>query len=86
MKELGRRLLNFLVALDQFLHVVLTLGNAAPDETISAAAWRMEQENKWQGRLLRPVIDFLFLPIEKDHCYKAWLAEINGTQRYKRWK
>lgn len=86
MKELGRRILNLLVALDQFVHVVFTLGNAAPDETISAAAWRLEQSGRWQGKILRPLIDFLFRPIEKDHCYKAWLAEINGTQRYKQWK
>lgn len=86
MKKIGQRLLNLLVALDQFCHVLFTLGSAAPDETISAAAWRMEQDNRWQGKILRPSIDFLFRPIEKDHCLKAWLAEINGTQRYKKWK
>lgn len=78
MKEIKRRILNILIGLDQFIWVLITLGNAAPDETISAGCWRMEKKGKWQGKLFRPVIDFLFLPFEKDHCYKAYLAEING--------
>ena len=33
-----RRLLNILIALDQFVYVLLTLGHGSPDETLSAAA------------------------------------------------
>jgi hypothetical protein len=36
-----QRLLNVLIAIDQLAWVVLTLGAGHPDETISAAAWRM---------------------------------------------
>ncbi len=42
MAELKRRILNLLIALDQFLFSLVTLGHASPDETISAWAWRAE--------------------------------------------
>ena len=75
-----QRILNLLIALDQLAWVVLTLGKGYPDETISAAAWRMEQHGKLAGRVFRPLVDLLFLPIEKDHCYKAWLSEVQRSQ------
>jgi len=75
-----QRLLNLLIAVDQLLWVVFTLGKGYPDETISAAAWRMGQQGKLSGRILRPLIDLLFRPIEKDHCYKAWLSEVQRAQ------
>lgn len=71
MKE---RLLNLALAVDQLLWVVLTLGNGKPDETISAAAWRMEQQGKLAGKLLRPVIDRLFWSMPQ-HCKAAFEAE-----------
>lgn len=71
-----RRLLNFLIAVDQLIYVIITLGNGNPDETISAAAWRLEQAGRWQGKLFRPIIDTL-LWFDKDHCYKAYMAELN---------
>jgi hypothetical protein len=75
-----QRILNILIAIDQLAWVVLTLGKGYPDETISAAAWRMEQQGKIAGRVLRPLIDLLFRPIERDHCYKAWLSEVQRSQ------
>ena len=75
-----QRLLNVLIALDQLAWVIITLGKGYPDETISAAAWRMEQQGKIAGRVFRPLVDLLFLPIEKDHCYKAWLSEVQRSQ------
>ena len=75
-----QRILNLLIAIDQLLWVVLTLGKGHPDETISAAMWRMEQEGKLAGRVFRPLIDLLFRPIEKDHCYRAWLSEVQRSQ------
>jgi hypothetical protein len=71
-----RRLLNFAIAIDQLLWVVLTLGKGMPDETISAAAWRMEQQGKIAGRVLRPVIDALFWPLERGHCWASYRSEI----------
>ena len=73
-----RRILNVLIALDQFLFCLATLGHSSPDETLSAAAWRWEQAGKWRGRVLCPLIDALFLPFERDHCQTAYLSEKHG--------
>lgn len=74
-----QRILNLLIALDQLAWVIVTLGKGKPDETISAALWRMEQEGKLVGRILRPLIDALFRPIEKDHCRKSFESERRGA-------
>ena len=74
-----QRILNLLIALDQLAWVVLTLGKGHPDETISAAAWRMEQQGKLAGRVLRPIIDALFRPLERDHCRKSFESERRGA-------
>jgi hypothetical protein len=75
-----QRLLNLLIAIDQLLWVVLTLGKGMPDETISAAAWRLEREGKLAGRVLRPLIDALFWPLKRDHCRLSFEAEIDRRQ------
>ncbi len=75
-----QRLLNMLIALDQFLWVWLSFGAGAPDETLSAAAYRMERQWKLAGRILRPVIDALFLPLEREHCRLAFESELRGAQ------
>jgi hypothetical protein len=68
-------LLNVAIALDQ-------LGNAlrggSPDETLSAAAWRTEQEGHILGRIFRPLIDLLARPWERDHCRKSFESERDG--------
>jgi hypothetical protein len=75
-----QRLLNIFIAIDQLLWVVLTLGKGMPDETISAASWRMEQQGKLAGRVLRPIIDAVFRPFERDHCRLSYESEIMGSQ------
>lgn len=70
-----RRLLNLLVALDQFVFCVITLGDSDPDETMSAAAYRLELQGRLQGRIFRPLIDGLFFVWQKDHCAKAYRSE-----------
>lgn len=77
--SLRQRILNLLIALDQLAWVIVTLGKGKPDETISAALWRMEQEGKLAGRILRPVIDALARPLERDHCRKSFEAEQRGA-------
>lgn len=74
-----RRILNLLIAIDQLLWVVLTLGNGLPDETISAALWRMEGQGKLAGKLFRPVVDAVFF-FDRNHCLKAWQAERSKQQ------
>ena len=74
------RLQNIAIALDQFLFVLVCLGGVYPDETASSAAWRLEQQGRWQGRLFRPAIDLLFYPFQRDHCRKAYESEKRGLQ------
>ena len=80
MSSLGKRIFNLAVAIDQLAYVLVTLGAGHPDETLSAAAWRTEQAGKPGGRTFRPVIDRVFLLLEREHCYRAYLAERNGLQ------
>lgn len=65
-----------LIALDQFIWNWATLGNVDPDMTLSASAWRSEKNGKLWGKIARPIIDFLFLPFEQDHCYASYVSEI----------
>lgn len=78
--EVRRRTLNVLVSVDQFLWVAITVGHGSPDETISAALWRMERQGKWAGRLFRPLIDTLFYLLERDHCRLSFESELNRRQ------
>lgn len=72
-----QRLLNVLIALDQLIYVLITLGKGSPDETMSAAAWRTEQDGKIMGRFFRPKLDWLFSRLEDDHCRKSFESEVN---------
>lgn len=74
-----QRILNILIAIDQLAWVILTLGKGYPDETISAASWRMERQGKIAGRILRPLVDALFRPLESDHCRKSFESERRGA-------
>lgn len=73
------RLKNLLVALDQFLFCVVTFGRASPDETASAAAWRLEQEGRWQGKVFRPLLDAMMW-FDKDHCRESYRSELLRAQ------
>lgn len=75
-----QRLINILIALDQLVFALLTLGSSAPDETISAAAWRLDRTGRWPGKLFRPLIDALFF-FDPLHCQKSYEAEVYGWQR-----
>jgi hypothetical protein len=74
------RALNLLVALDQFLFCLICLGGSSPDETASSAAWRLEALGRWQGKLFRPMIDWLFWPVQHDHCMCAYYSERRRAQ------
>lgn len=75
LKRVKQYLLNVAIALDQLINA---LRGGAPDETLSAAAWRTEQKGRVLGRFFRPVIDLLFRPLEKDHCQKSYESEHTG--------
>lgn len=74
-----QRLFNLLVALDQFLFCVITLGGSMPDETASAAAYRGELLGYWSGRIFRPLIDAIFW-FDPQHCRESYLSEIERRQ------
>lgn len=74
------RLKNLVIAADQFLFCLGTLGHNSPDETLSAAAWRWDQAGKPIGKVLRPLVDFALEWLEYEHCKLSWLAEKNRTQ------
>jgi hypothetical protein len=65
-----------LIALDQLFNALL--GGYA-DETLSSRAWRLYIKDKLSGKILKPLIDFLFF-FQKDHCYNSFLAEVNRRQ------
>ena len=73
--RLRQRILIALIAVDHLALAVITLGNCKRGETISAAAWSLEQSGKLAGRVFRPFIDWLFTRIERNHCQVSWLAE-----------
>lgn len=75
---MGRYILNILIALDQLVNAMI---GGYPDETLSASAWLGEQQGKIIPCIMRPVIDLLFWPIERDHCSKAYHAEKTGLQQ-----
>ena len=68
-------LFNIAIALDQLVNA---LRGGSPDETLSAAAWRTEQKGRLLGRIFRPAIDLLVMPLERDHCRKSFESERNG--------
>ena len=70
------RLYNFLIAIDQMLMSIVSFGAAGPDETMSSASWRLEQQGKLGGKIFRPIIDWLFSPWQKDHCKHAYESEL----------
>lgn len=72
--DLKRRGVNLFIAFDQFVSVLVTLGGAYPDETISSYAYRLDQKRKPWGRILRPTIDWLWF-WQDDHCRQAYLSE-----------
>jgi len=74
------RIINVLICLDQLAFSVLTLGSAAPDETMSAAAYRLEQQGRWPGKLFRPIIDKIMF-FDHAHCHRAYQAEVHGWQQ-----
>ena len=73
--QLRQRILIVLIAVDHLAFAIITLGYCKRGETISAAAWALEQNGKLQGRIFRPVIDCLFTWVERNHCQVSYESE-----------
>lgn len=66
------RIVNILLALDNFLFALVTLGGSYPFESFSSAAYRAERLGKSYGKA-RPLIDWLFgLLGQREHCRAAY--------------
>lgn len=85
-QETRSRTRNLLIALDQLAYVLITLGKGAPDETMSAAAYRLWLKGHWAGRVFKPLIDAIFRPLERDHCEKAFWSEVRGSQLHESYR
>lgn len=73
-----RYLWNVLVAIDQLIN---TLIGGKPDETLSASAYYGELCGRPLAKFFRPVIDFIFSPLEQEHCKHAYEGEIADARR-----
>ena len=71
--NIRKRILMIAYLFDSFVLGLLTLGNCKVGETISSVAWDLEQSDKYLGHL-RPIIDLIMLPFERDHCQKAYIT------------
>lgn len=75
----NQRIINFLICLDQLIFNIITLGSSSPDETMSAAAYRLEQDGKLIGKIFRPLIDYMFF-FDPKHCEESYKSEFEKKQ------
>jgi hypothetical protein len=70
-------ILNYLIklgdAFSQLLNVLILNGD--PNHSISGDAWRFKRVKA------QKVLDFIFWPFEKDHCYKAHLHDVQKATK-----
>lgn len=69
------RILHILIALDVLMLALIALGTSRRNETISSCLWTMEQDAKLIGKVLRPVVDWLFSRLEHNHCATSYFVE-----------
>lgn len=75
------RLLPVLLWLDIKVFWLITLGRYHPQETMSAAAYRMKLAGRRRGRVSVWLIDGLFRPWQTNHCQNAYLWQIEIYQK-----
>ena len=65
------------IAFDQLINVLITplQSGAWADETMSSRAYRMHRDGKPWGKVLMPIIDFLFAWQVPEHCRHAYEKE-----------
>lgn len=67
---------NLFIWVDQGFNVLL-LGSA--DETLSSRAWRAYAKDRIFGKIMCPLIDFIFF-WQSSHCYEAYKSEVERKQ------
>ncbi|MCC6199612.1 MAG: hypothetical protein IT466_02425 [Moraxellaceae bacterium] len=70
-----QRLLLILIALDIFVLACITLGGSRRNETISSCLFTLERDGRLIGRIGRPVVDWAFSRLEKNHCAASYYVE-----------
>ena len=68
MNELKRRLSNILIGFDQFLQVLIYLGNYTPDETISGVIGRKIRKNK--ANKIEKAVCWFLRKLQSQHCLR----------------
>lgn len=71
--QLKQYVKNVLIALDQLINTVI---GGRPDETMSSRCYRNAQKY-WYARGGQIVLDFIFRPWGKNHCYESYMSEVN---------
>lgn len=78
LQNVWRYIRRVLIALDQFAN---TLCGGWPDETISSVCYRKSQEEGHYGfKFLKFILDITLSPIDQDHCFQSYLAEMRREQ------
>lgn len=70
-------IIRVLLAIDQLANVMFC--NGSPDETMSAASYRMHRDGRFWGFMM-PVIDLMFFWQGTNHCYNAYKKELQRSQ------
>jgi len=79
MVSVGQRVKNLLIAIDQLAWTIITLGGGYPDETISSACYRHEQQDYLWAIIARPIIDTIFF-WDINHCMESYKSELRRSQ------
>ena len=84
MSRFKPRLLALAIAADCMALSIMKMGDHYRGATISSECHELEMQGKWRGRFFRPIIDFLFLWDEPDHCAASWRREAYIRKEYAR--
>lgn len=64
---------NVLIGVDQLANTVIC---GRPDETLSSRCYRNAQKY-WYAKLGMFILDLIFRPWGKNHCYESYMSEMN---------
>ena len=62
-----------LIGIDQLINTFL---GGWSDETLSSRCYRNAQKY-WYAKIGQIILDFIFRPWGKNHCYESYLSEVN---------
>ena len=71
--QLKQYLKNILIGVDQLANAIL---GGAVDETLSSRCYRNGRKY-WYAKIGQIILDFIFRPWGKNHCYESYMSEVN---------